>query len=389
MSYEFDRVIDRLGTNSNKWRNEPLFGRRDLIGMWVADMDFPCPDPVLNAIKKRLEHPILGYYTPPESAYTAIVDRMKRHFDWTIKPEWIQFIPGVMPGVYAALRALTKPDDGVLIQSPVYSPFFSAIENTNRRVVNSPLRHTPSGYRMNFDHLDNHFQTEPESASAMILCTPHNPVGRVWRADELEALGQRLLENNCALISDDIHGDLIFGKHPHTVVANLSPALRDNTVTLMSTSKTYNTPALNAAFAIIPNPKWRAAFKAQRQGQGGVNLLGMISMEAALSEGDDYLDQLLDYIGENISLFCDAINRLPGLSVIPPEGTYLAWVDMRELGLSSEELNRFMIDEVRVSTGFGDGFGPGGAGFQRFNLACPRPLLEETIRRLKNAIMAC
>jgi cystathionine beta-lyase len=398
MRYDFDRLIDRRNTDCVKHdRNAALFGTKDVLAMWVADMDFPCPEPVLEAMRRRLDHPILGYTYPPEPLYRAIIDRMDRAYGWAVQKDWIVFVPGVVDGVYAAVRAMTQPGDEVVVQPPVYFPFFPAVTDTGCQLVHNPLRREGDGYVMDLDDLARRFATVPgfpgktHRIRALVLCSPHNPVGRVWTADELRRLGDLCLANDCVIVSDEIHCDLLVGKARHTPTASLSPALAKATITLMAPSKSFNLAGLGASFAIIPDPGLRRRFARARAGQGGVNLLGFVAMEAALRDGDDYLAQLNAYLAGNVAVFARGLAGIPGLRLVPPEGpegTYLAWVDMRGLGLDDEALKDFMLKKARIATSYGAMFGAGGEGFQRFNLACPRSVVEEAVSRLGAAVAA-
>ncbi len=393
MKYNFDQIIDRRSTISAKWdRNLQLFGTEDVLPMWVADMDFPCPQPVIQALKARLEHPLFGYTFPSDSLYQAVIDRMDRFYGWKVAREWIVFTPGVVNSLYAAISALAGPGDQIIIQPPVYYPFFSTVQNSGCQVVSNPLRCERGRYTMDLDSLPGHFaNTERFPARshrirALVLCSPHNPVGRVWSRDELTALAEICMDRDVPIISDEIHCDLLVGDAKHTVTSMISPEIERRTITLMSPSKTFNMAGLGASFAIIPDPEWRRRFSLARTGQSGVNALGLVAMEAALRDGDDYLEQLNRYLAGNVQYLADRVAEIPGVSLIRPEGTYLAWVDMSGLGMDDQELRRFMLEEVRVATDFGYVFGSGGEGFQRFNLACPRALVEEAMDRLDEAV---
>ncbi len=417
MRYDFDQVIDRRNTNCEKWDgNLELFGTEDVLPMWVADMDLPCPQPVVDAIRRRLDHPVFGYGFAPQSLYQAIMDRMARRYGWAVEKDWISFTPGVVTGVYAAVRALTVPGDEILVQPPVYFPFFNAVTNSGCQLVHSELRlvgngHEPGSagegtgdrYEMDYEDLARRFEGRGGLApmarriKGMILCSPHNPGGRVWTEDELRRLGDICLANGCVIISDEIHCDLLIGEARHTPIATLSKELAENTITMMAPSKTFNLAGLEASFAIIPNPRLRRDFERARLGQGGVNVLGLAAMEAALRDGDDYLAQLNDYLTGNVRYFTEAIARIPGFRPMRPEGTYLVWVDLRELAgrlglrrdgghVDDDGLTDFVIRKARIATVPGHVFGPGGSGFHRFNLACPRSVVEEAVSRLEGAV---
>lgn len=393
MRYDFDAVIERRNTGSAKWdRNQELFGVEEVLDMWVADMDLPCPEPVIRALKERLEHPLFGYTFPQDSLYQAVIDRMKRFYGWEVEREWILFIPGVVSALYSCIEALSDPGDEIILQPPVYYPFFGAVRNTGRHVVQNQLVYSGGQYSMDLEGLEECFVDEQGFGArthrirALVLCSPHNPVGRVWTPEELSGLAEICLNRDCAIISDEIHGDLLVGDRAHTVTATLSPEVARNTITLMAPSKTFNLASLGASFAIVPREDWRQQIQKVRLGQSGVNALGLVAMEAALREGDDYLRQLNQYLRGNVEYFMDRTREIPGVHTIRPEGTYLIWVDMRDLGMDDLELREFMLKEVGVATDFGYVFGSGGEGFQRFNLGCPRIYVEKALDSLESAV---
>jgi cystathionine beta-lyase len=394
MKYNFDEVINRRNTNSIKWdKNFQMFGRDDLLAMWVADMDFPCPEPVVRAIKERAEDAVYGYSYPPDSLYEAIVDRLDKQYGWKVKKEWIVFTAGVVNGLYSAVDAFTRPGDEVVVQPPVYYPFYSAIKNNGCQVLHNHLVFDGGRYTMDFKGLEDLFKpvaTFPvrfPRIKMLILCSPHNPVGRVWTEEELSVLGEICIKNNCMLISDEIHCDLSLGGVRHTVTSTISGELEQRTITLMSASKTFNLAGLATSFAVIPNEHRRREYVRARAGHNSGNPFGFIALEAAFRYGDEYLEQLRQYLMGNLQFFSDYINnKIPRLKVIKPEGTYLAWVDMRDLGLDALELQYFMRTKARLALDDGYAFGPGGEGFQRFNLACPRSVLIEALMRLEKAV---
>jgi cystathionine beta-lyase len=396
MDYNFDQIIERRKTNCVKWDlNSELFGVEDVLDMWVADMDFPCPAPVLEALRRRLDHPILGYGFPPASLYEVIRERLYRRYGWAVEKDWIVFTPGVVTALYSAVRTLAEPGDGILLQPPVYPPFFRAVVDGGCQVAGSPLRLEDGGYVMDFDDLRRRLEVtcSPDGKTgrirALILCSPHNPVGRVWTTDELRQLSDICLAHDWVIVSDEIHCDLLPGEVRHTPTATLSPEVESMTITLMSPSKTFNLAGMEASFAIIPDADLRKRFLVARAGQSGVNVLGLVAMEAALRHGDDYLAQLNKYLSGNIGCFARGIAGIPPLRLVPPggpEGSYLAWVDFRGLGLSAEKLRTFLLREARLATNAGPEFGLGGEGFHRFNLGCPRSLVEEAVSRLGRAV---
>jgi len=393
MNYDFDRIIDRRNTSCVKWDARlDLFGTDDVLPMWVADMDFPCPRPVLEALRRRLDHPILGYGLPPDSLYQAIIDRMARRYGWAVEKDWITFTPGVVTATYAAVRTLAVPGDEIILQPPVYYPFFSVVTNSGCQVVPNQLCLVGDRYEMDFEDLERRLGAPGDHGGkthrirGLILCSPHNPVGRVWTAAELRRLGDICRSHECVVVADEIHGDLLIDGAEHTPLAGLSEELAQNTITLMAPSKTFNLAGMAASFAIIPSPRLRRDFERARLGQGGVNVLGLVAMEAALRDGDSYLEELNRYLSGNVRYFSEAVAAIPGLRLIRPEGTYLAWVDARGLGLDDEALRDFMLRKARVASDFGHVFGPGGSGFLRVNLGCPRSLVAEAVARLKAAV---
>ncbi len=387
----FDQTFDRRNSNSTKWDKAETLFAENVLPMWVADMDYPSPQPVIDALRERVQTGFFGYHFPPESLYQAIIEKMASQYDWKVEKEWIVFSPGVINAIQAALGILTIPGDEVIVQPPVYYPFFGAIASKGCRRLDNPLKRKETHYEMDFDQLRTLFEPSFQFPArdprirALILCSPHNPVGRVWTSKELASLAEICLDHDCALISDEIHCDLMVGQRRHQVLAQLAPEIEAKTITLMSTSKTFNTPGLNASFVIIPNASWRQRFIQAAKVQGGVNVLGLTAMEAALSEGAHYLNQLLDHLKRNIAEFAKGIEECPNLQLIPPEGTYLAWVDMRQLQLDDRQLKDFMLHDARIATDYGYVFGPGGEGFQRFNLATSRSIIDEAVRRLKSA----
>jgi cystathionine beta-lyase len=396
MRYDFDKVIERRNTNSSKWdRMGQLFGRDDLIPMWVADMDFPCPEPVVEAIKRRAEHPIYGYSVPPDSLYEAIIDWAWTHYGWKVRREWIVFTAGVVNALYSAIKAFTHPGDEVVVQPPVYYPFMGAVRNTGCQVAGNQLRLEAGRYEMDFDQLEGLFRpatTFPARSpriKVLVLCSPHNPVGRVWTRDELARLAEICLKYGCVLVSDEIHCDLMFSGSRHTVTATLSPEAEEGTITLMATSKTFNLAGLGTSYAIIPNAAWRRKFIEIRAGHSSGNLFGYAALEAAYRHGQDYLDQLRAYLDANLEYFAGRLAaEMPEVKLIRPEGTYLAWVDMRGLGLDPLALSGFIRNEARLALDDGYAFGTGGEGFMRFNLACPRSMVKEGLDRLGRALGA-
>lgn len=393
MRYDFDKIIDRKNTNSVKWdANSKVFGTEDVLPMWVADMDFECAKPIVDAVIKRVQHPVYGYGFAPESAYTAVINKVKRAYGWDIKKDWIVFCDGVVNGIYSAVKSINAPGDSVILQTPVYHPFKSAVLDNGCHVIENKLLFKDNRYSMNLEDLNGKFADNSENSNkikpnSIILCSPHNPVGRVWTRDELYKLGNICMENNCTVISDEIHCDIVYKGNKHISFGSLSETFANNSITFIAPSKTYNLAGLSQSAAIIPNKKLRDKFIRSRAGQNWGNIMGITALEAAYNFGDEYLEQLLDYLQGNIKFFCDyAEKKIPEINVIKPEGTYLLWVDMRKLGLNQKELEKFIINNVKLGLNSGTMFGSGGEGFQRFNIACPRLYIEKALSSLEECV---
>lgn len=385
--YDFDKIIDRTDTESLKW----VYPRKvlkvgDAIPMWVADMDFEAPPAVVAAIRRRAAHGIFGYPLVPPSFWQAAIDWLGRRHGWEVRKDEMAMTPGIVPALNYSVRAFTKPGDGVIIQTPVYFPFYHAVENNGRRVVRNPLRFDGRRYTMDLEDLERKLD---EGGRMLILCSPHNPVGRVWTRDELEALGRLAVERDLLVISDEIHADLVYGGHRHHVFAALSPELAERTVTCIAPSKTFNIPGLSTAVVIASNPKLLEAFKdeTERAGFELGQVFGIVGFEAAYAHGEDWLDELLPYLEANIDLMEKFLaERIPGIRLIRPEGTYLALLDCRGLGLEPAALNDFFLKKARVYFSDGAMFGEEAAGFVRINFGCPRTLLVEALARIERAV---
>jgi cystathionine beta-lyase len=385
--YDFDRPVDRRGTASLKWDfDERLTGVRHLLPLWIADMDFKAPTEVIQALSRRVEHGVFGYTLEPESYYQAIIDWMKRRHDWEIRRGWMISCPGVVPSIGLALRAYSSPGDRVIIQPPVYYPFREAILNNGRRVAENPLQLRGGRYRMDFDQLA---QLIDNRTRMLILCSPHNPVGRVWSRVELEKLVDICAHHDLVIVSDEIHHDLVMKGFRHLPTAGLSEQAGRITITLTAATKTFNLAGLGCSMAVITNPRLRRRFKTAWKSQwtGAANALSAAATEAAYRYGERWLEQVLAYIRQNYDFLVRFLGRqVPQARVTPLEGTYLAWVDLRALGLSAETLKERILKTGRVWLDEGPKFGTGGEGFQRLNLACPRSTLAEALERIAAAL---
>jgi cystathionine beta-lyase len=387
MQYDFDELIQRKNTHSVKFDyTREYFGTSDLIPMWVADMDFRTPDFIMEAIRRRTEHGILGYSIRPDSFYQAIINWYRQRQGWAIERDWILFSPGVVAALSMAVNAFTREGEKVIVQPPVYHPFFSVVRDNKRELVYNKLVEDKGHYSMDLDDLKQ--KMDPET-KLLILSHPHNPVGRVWSPGELKELADICLENDVLILSDEIHSDLVFQPHIHTPLSTLSDEIANITVTCVAASKTFNLAGLSSSVVIISNEELCARFGHEIQ-KGHLhmgNIFGTIAMETAYSQGGNWLDQLLAYLKGNADLLKDYTEaNLPGIRVRSPEATYLAWLDMRNLGMKSKQLREFMKREARIGCNDGPSFGPGGTGFQRLNFACPRSTLQKALHQLKQAV---
>lgn len=396
MSSEFAEVIDRTGTNSLKWdRREEVFGREDVLPMWVADSDWKTAQPVIDALVDRAKHGIFGYTKPGEKIDKLVVDWIRERHGWAIDPEWIVYTNGVVPSISVALRTYTHRGDGVVIQPPVYYPFFETINRSGAGVVNNELVLSDKGYEMNFGELDskcvhNHdMLPKKPDPRVLLLCNPHNPVGRVWDKEELARVAEICLENDLLVISDDIHAEFTYPGNEYTPIASLDDKILHNTITLFSPSKAFNTAGVPAAVAIIPNPSLREDFvEGKTKLLNGPSIFGVEILKAAYSLGDQWLSRQLDYLNDNVEFAVNTINEeFTGVSAMEPEGTTLVWIDFRDLHLSEDELEDFLVNRARVGLDMGKWFGPGGEGFARLNVACSRDTLEEGLERISQALV--
>ncbi|MGI6575720.1 MAG: MalY/PatB family protein [bacterium] len=388
MKYDFDQVIDRSSTYASKWCDvEEVFGSKDVLPMWIADMDLPVPVPVVEALIKRAEHGIYGYTSRPESYYVAFANWMEKRHGFKIAREWIAHAPGVIPPLNLLVAALTRPGDKIVLQSPAYPPFYEIIDNNGCHLVNNPLKLENGRYVMDYENLERALQ-EPR-VKIFLLCSPHNPVGRVWTKEELIRAGELCLANDVLVLADEIHCDLIYSGHKHIPFASISEEFAQNSVTFVAPSKTFNLAGLQTAVAIIPNSKLYALYQqilADLHMKRN-NIFGMVAAEAAYSHGAEWLDQLMEYLQGNLDFVLRYFaERIPKIKANRPEGTYLVWLDCRELGLPHGQLQQFMVQKARVAMNDGMAFGVGGEGFLRLNIACPRSMVEEALQRIEQAV---
>jgi cystathionine beta-lyase len=385
LSFDFDRVIPREGTSALKYDGRTAyFGTSDVQPLWVADMDFAAPEAVTHALIARATHPIYGYTLPPESVYDALIGWMKKRHAWVIEREWIVLVPGVVPSLNAVAMALTEPDEGVIVQPPVYFPFFSAATKTGRRLVQNPLKLDNGRYSIDFEHLEQCAQ----EARLLLLCSPHNPVGRVWQREELTQVLDIARRHDLTILADEIHADLIYPEYRHHALATLTDDTA-NIVTAVAPSKTFNIPGLGLSALIIPDSARRSRINQvlDMVHMTAGNPFSLTAFEAAYREGAPWLESLMAYLQKTRDEAARYIElELPRIKLIPAEGTYLLWLDCRELGMRDDELKRFMIHEAGLGLSPGIAFGMGGSGFMRMNIGAPRSLVMEALEKLKAAL---
>lgn len=385
MTYNFDELINREGTSAIKLDGmKDIWGRTDLIPLWVADMDFATPSYILDAVRKRCEHPVLGYTDKPDGYYKAIMNWLDCRYGMKVEKEQITYVPGIVPGLGMAINAFTRPGDKIMIMPPVYSPFFWLVTRNDRRLVECPLILEDGKYRMNLEL----FRREIKGVRAFILCNPHNPGGVVWTEEELKAIADICAEDNVVVFSDEIHADLTLPPRRHMPFAMISERARNNSVTFMAPSKAFNMPGVAASHAIIYNEGLLKRFSTYMEACefGAGHVFAFPAVEAAYSNGTEWLDQCLAYIQGNIDYVDEYLKaRMPKIRAIRPMASYLVWLDCRELGLSQKELNDFFVSGARLALNDGETFGKEGVGFMRMNVGCPRTVLEQAMKQLEEA----
>ncbi|KFN01908.1 pyridoxal phosphate-dependent aminotransferase [Bacillus clarus] len=377
---QFHKTVNRRGTHSTKW---DTYKNDELIHAWIADMDFEVPKPIQTALQKRMEHPIFGYTIPPEEITDILIHWTKSQYNWEIKKEWIVFSAGIVPALSTSIQALTKKGESVLVQPPIYPPFFEMVTKNSRNLCENPLHIQDGTYTIDFEHLERQFQ---QGVKLMLLCSPHNPIGRVWTKEELTKLGRLCTIYNVTVVADEIHADIIFSNHTHTPFASLSENLAARTITCLAPSKTFNIAGLQASFIIIPNETIRAAFTSAqyRQGFHGLNTFAYTAMQSAYTECNAWLTDIRLYIEDNARFACEFIEKhIPTLSVIKPEGSFLLWIDCSRLNLSQKERTTLLEEKGKIIVDPGEKYGFGGEHHIRINIGCPRSTLEEILNRLR------
>lgn len=383
MKYDFDKTIDRRATNSYKWDSAP----EGVLPMWVADMDFRTAPAIIDALQKRVAHGIFGYTRVPDAYYDAVTSWFSRRHGWDIDREWIIYTSGVVPAVSAVIKALTVPGDKVIVQTPVYNCFFSSIRNNGCEIVSNPLRRTADTYEMDFDALER-CAADPR-AKVMLLCNPHNPAGRVWTPDELTRLGNICLRNGVTVVADEIHCELVYQGFKYTPFASLSDAFLHRSVTCVSPSKAFNIAGLQIANIVAFDNDLRSRIdKAININEVcDVNPFGVAATIAAYNEGEEWLNQLVDYLHGNYEVMAEFCRReLPEFPITRLEGTYLVWMDCRSLGMSSDALEHALLDDARLWLNAGTMYGAEGEGYMRWNIACPRSVMLDGLNRFLNFV---
>ena len=376
-SFDFDEVIERRGTSSEKWDR---YQGRDIIPLWVADMDFRSPPAIIRALHDRVDHGVFGYTSPPESLAEAVIDALQAEFGWQVQEDWITWLPGLVTGLNIACRAVGTPDDEVISFTPVYPPFMSAPPLSGRKLVPVPLLLQGGRWGLDLEALE---RAVTARTRLLLLCSPHNPVGRVWTWQELSDLAEFARRHELVICSDDIHAGLVLDQAVrHIPIATLSPETDKRTITLLAPSKTFNVPGLGCSFAVVSDDTLRRVFrKAMGRIVPHVNLLGYTAAEAAYRHGEGWRQELLGYLRGNRDLVAQEVGTMPGLSVAHVEATYLSWIDLRERGIADPV--RF-FEEAGVGLSGGEDFGL--PGFVRLNFGCPRALLAEALRRMRVAL---
>lgn len=383
MNYNFDEIIDRSNTNCEKYDSrKAIFGNADVIPLWVADTDFRTPDFIVDAVKKRAEHEVYGYPVKPDSFFTAIQGWVERRHGWRVDKDWIAYSPNVVIALSSLIMSLTKPGDKIIVQPPVYFPFFHVVEGNERVMVENQLKNIDGRYHFDLDDLKSKIDS---STKMLLLCNPHNPGGMVWTREELIGLGEICLKNNIIVVSDEIHADLVYPGYKHIPFASISPEFANISITTMSASKTFNMAGLSSSFLITSNSKYMRAYKKLMSAThiSSGNFFGLVATEAALTHGDDWLEQLMVYLKGNLDYLEEFIsNEIPGIKVMHAEATFLSWIDISGLPVKPKKAFRD-LSKAGVGLSIGSMFGSGGENFVRLNFGCPRSVLAAGLEIMK------
>jgi len=386
LKYDFDEIVDRRNTESAKWKAvKKLYGRDDIIPMWVADMDFKSPPEVIEVLKKRAEHGVFGYPMLDDDYFEPFINWIRDKHGIEIKKEWIVTADGVVDALKIAILAYSKPGDNVVIQTPVYYPFYKIIQSNGRMIIKNSLKFENANYSMDFDDLEKKLSLK--RTKLFILCNPHNPVGRVWKSEELEKLVQLCIKHNVILLSDEIHSDLVFSPNKHIPIFSILEDIKNTSLTFYAPSKTFNLAGLKASFVVIPNEQLRTEYKnvIESLASESLNIFGMVAAKVAYEHGKDWLDDLLSYLRGNIDYVYDFFNKkLPNVKLQKPEGTYLMWLDFRAYG-DEQKVKEILVNNAKVGLEEGSIFGEEGKGFFRMNVGCPISILQKACNGIYDA----
>jgi cystathionine beta-lyase len=386
MTWNFDEPVAREGTNCIKYDlREEVFGRKDVIPMWVADMDFKTPGFIIEALRRRLDHEICGYTFRSPEYFSSIISWLKSRQNWSVEKDWICFNPGIVPALNFCILAFSQPGDEIIVQPPVYFPFFSAVNAHNRKLVYNQLKETDGAWEMDFGSLISAINNKTR---IIIISNPHNPVGRSWRREELSKLAEICIEKNVLVISDEIHSDLVLPGFRHTPFATISAEAAERTITLIAPSKTFNLAGLSTSSVIISNPELRKLYTEVTENLHitNGNIFGNIASVAAYTHGSVWLDALLVYLNGNVDAVMNYRENIPGIKPVRPEATYMIWLDCRELGLKGKELQEFFVKKAAVGMNEGSVFGPGGEGFMRMNVGTTRDNVMKALEQIRKAV---
>lgn len=389
MKYNFDKTVNRINNNSAKWNEmEKNFGKDDLLPMWIADMDFETAPEILEEMKNKLDQKIFGYVSRPDSYYQSAIDWSKKRYNYDIESASIVHSPGVIPTISILLKNFAKDTDKIMIQTPVYPPFAGTVKNSNKTLVENKLIQDENG-NWKIDFKDFEDKAKDENLKWFILCNPHNPVGRVWKKEELKKIADICLKYDVRVISDEIWRDLVYKGHEFTAFASLSKEVENITITCFSATKTFNLAGLQASFAVFPRKEELDLFDSKL---GALDIkrnnpFSLVAMEAAFNKGEEWLNELVEYLEGNVNFVIDYVEQnIPKVKIVKPEGTYLVWFDFRELNLSNEEISKALIKEGKVALNNGTSFGDVGSEFFRMNIACPRYMVQDAIKRVDKAV---
>ena len=387
MKYNFDKEIKRENTDCIKYdlRSKVFKTEKEIIPMWVADMDLETPEFIRQAVKERANHEIFGYSYRPETYYTAIANWLETRYNWKINPRSIAFSPGVVPGLALSVMAFSQMSDKIIVQPPVYFPFFTTIKENGRQISENNLVNINDYYTIDFEDLKKRIDAR---TSMIIISNPHNPIGRAWKREELQELGEICIKNDIIIVSDEIHSDLVFAPNKHIPMASISEEIADITITFMAPSKTFNMAGLSSSFTVIPNRKLKKIYNSYLESLhlNLGNIFGNVATEAAYTNGAEWVDEMKNYIEANIDFAKQFIDKnIPQISFIKPEATYLLWLNFTKLNMTDAELNYFLVNKAGIGLNTGSVFGKNGQGYMRMNVACTRKTLETALNHLKNA----